>query len=333
MPRDLDTLEKLGLRDIPRWFREKYRVQSLLPASQQHNSRQSPYRWKSPDGPNLNRPAKAIQWPPFTGTDAAPMTTLAHAPHNFPELTTSPGFGETEKTATYTQSLRPNNTLDFAEYQRFLPQTNVLGSGRLTGQYPYGSLNFSDVCPQIPALAQPQNNDLGGKFEQLTIDTVPGNFDMDPLGSNATIRTSQNPSKALYPDPMGNPSSLLRQQQQQQAAFLRNYGIRGDPRANGGSTFGSGHGSLATFSNPTLAPNGTQIATFVGGGPGGGGGNIDTGTGTIPGNNNGGQFQAESIKGMSTPTNSRTPSPQGVTYAKDGNGNGNTRYKMPNFHK
>ncbi|KAE8394217.1 hypothetical protein BDV23DRAFT_18142 [Aspergillus alliaceus] len=36
MPNDLSTLEKLGLRDIPRWYREKYGIPSLLPNGHGH---------------------------------------------------------------------------------------------------------------------------------------------------------------------------------------------------------------------------------------------------------------------------------------------------------
>src|SRR5467141_5292046 len=34
MPTDLKTLEVLGLRDIPLWYREKYKLPSLLPFNQ-----------------------------------------------------------------------------------------------------------------------------------------------------------------------------------------------------------------------------------------------------------------------------------------------------------
>jgi hypothetical protein len=36
MPNDLSTLEKLGLRDIPRWYRDKYGIPSLLPNGHSH---------------------------------------------------------------------------------------------------------------------------------------------------------------------------------------------------------------------------------------------------------------------------------------------------------
>ena len=42
MPTDIFMLEKLGLRDIPRWYREKYDVPSLLQAGygNQHRGQQ-----------------------------------------------------------------------------------------------------------------------------------------------------------------------------------------------------------------------------------------------------------------------------------------------------
>lgn len=51
MPTDPAMLEKLGLRDIPRWYREKYNVPSLL--HQGHRGQQ----WKDDQGP-----FKAIQY-------------------------------------------------------------------------------------------------------------------------------------------------------------------------------------------------------------------------------------------------------------------------------
>ncbi|GMG08765.1 unnamed protein product [Aspergillus oryzae var. brunneus] len=63
MPNDLPTLEKLGLRDIPRWYREKYGIPSLLPNGHGHPRSHASHgqHWKDD---TVERGAmKSIQYP------------------------------------------------------------------------------------------------------------------------------------------------------------------------------------------------------------------------------------------------------------------------------
>ncbi|KAE8328353.1 hypothetical protein BDV39DRAFT_69748 [Aspergillus sergii] len=63
MPNDLPTLEKLGLRDIPRWYREKYGIPSLLPNGHSHPRSHASHgqHWKDD---TVERGAmKSIQYP------------------------------------------------------------------------------------------------------------------------------------------------------------------------------------------------------------------------------------------------------------------------------
>jgi hypothetical protein len=64
MPKDLKTLESLGLRDIPHWFREKHRLNSLLP----YNHDSQPY---TGDGNPFLAPPHAVQSPNNPGPEAA----------------------------------------------------------------------------------------------------------------------------------------------------------------------------------------------------------------------------------------------------------------------
>ncbi|KAL2821942.1 hypothetical protein BJX63DRAFT_175629 [Aspergillus granulosus] len=70
MPLDRSMLEKLGLRDIPRWYREKYNVPSLLPNGhglpRPHTANSQ--AWKDDAG------FKTIQYP-LLGTNAAEETS------------------------------------------------------------------------------------------------------------------------------------------------------------------------------------------------------------------------------------------------------------------
>jgi hypothetical protein len=71
MPTDPALLEKLGLRDIPRWYREKYGVPSLLPHGHrsQANNHQAQH-WREDAGP------KAIQYPSRVGFNGGDFHAL-----------------------------------------------------------------------------------------------------------------------------------------------------------------------------------------------------------------------------------------------------------------
>lgn len=62
MPTDPGTLEKLGLRDIPRWYREKYGIPSLLPNGHAHPRSHITHNQHWKDEP-IDRPMKTIQFP------------------------------------------------------------------------------------------------------------------------------------------------------------------------------------------------------------------------------------------------------------------------------
>ncbi|KAL4887046.1 hypothetical protein BJY04DRAFT_213009 [Aspergillus karnatakaensis] len=71
MPHDRSMLEKLGLRDIPRWYREKYNIASILPNGHGHprSASVTTQPWK--DDGNF----KSIQYPPQLG----PNTVSEHS--------------------------------------------------------------------------------------------------------------------------------------------------------------------------------------------------------------------------------------------------------------
>ncbi|KLJ13811.1 hypothetical protein EMPG_11265 [Blastomyces silverae] len=63
MPRDLETLGRLGLRDIPRWYREKYKVKSIA-GSDGMDSRTNAGRGWRQTGPMPQVPATGYAFPP-----------------------------------------------------------------------------------------------------------------------------------------------------------------------------------------------------------------------------------------------------------------------------
>lgn len=75
MPSDVRMLEKLGLRDIPRWYREKFGVPSLLQASYGNNTRGQQSQAA------INQPQhRAIQFQPTA--DVGPSALTGHSGHN-----------------------------------------------------------------------------------------------------------------------------------------------------------------------------------------------------------------------------------------------------------
>ncbi|KAF9891955.1 hypothetical protein FE257_002918 [Aspergillus nanangensis] len=71
MPTDPGTLEKLGLRDIPRWYREKFSIPSLLPNGhalpRSHPGPGQPWKDDASDRSTI----KAIQYPSRLGANGA----------------------------------------------------------------------------------------------------------------------------------------------------------------------------------------------------------------------------------------------------------------------
>lgn len=59
MPKDIDLLEKLGLRDIPRWYRERYNVPSLLSSGTRPSMVQG-QQWRDNQSPDHVVPKKFL---------------------------------------------------------------------------------------------------------------------------------------------------------------------------------------------------------------------------------------------------------------------------------
>ncbi|KAI5309119.1 hypothetical protein KEM55_004019 [Ascosphaera atra] len=82
MPTDPVTLGKLGLRDIPRWYRKLYNIPSLLPESEQENA--------PPEAPRLgwagSTPAPMPLKPLLEEGDDHSLTPMPHFPNAFSNM-------------------------------------------------------------------------------------------------------------------------------------------------------------------------------------------------------------------------------------------------------
>ncbi|KAK1142590.1 hypothetical protein N8T08_007566 [Aspergillus melleus] len=96
MPRDLPTLEKLGLRDIPRWFREKYNIPSLVPSGHGHPRAQGGHghHWKE-DLPD-RAGTKTIQYLPSVD----PNGTVDNSDAEKGPKQKSPGYAASQQNPT-----------------------------------------------------------------------------------------------------------------------------------------------------------------------------------------------------------------------------------------
>lgn len=167
-------LERLGLRDIPRWYRDKYGVSSLLSPGHHHPSRPSHQHWK--DGPNHHGGTfKAIQYEPnFVD---GPRNAIMPAPFPAQGMHDAAAVPMIIEAGIGGPGLRHKDMIDFTQAQN---QRGVHQPGTVidVSQSPYGVMDFSTAYPahghrSVPAPIQQapiqQNGGLGTKFDLLSI--------------------------------------------------------------------------------------------------------------------------------------------------------------------
>lgn len=152
MPRDLATLEKLGLRDIPRWFREKYSIPSLIPGGHGHPRAQGSHgqHWKEdiPDRTGI----KSIQYPShFDVNGAVDTSDVEKGPKQ-----RSPGYASSQQgsglipgSSRSTFPATNNNSPKVASHQK---QAGKHGNQYTTAAKRHDLLNF-DTLPEYPSLS------------------------------------------------------------------------------------------------------------------------------------------------------------------------------------
>lgn len=179
MPTDPAMLEKLGLRDIPRWYREKYGIPSIL---NNGNSNLRPQiapgpQWKDYTqnhvlNPALPSSARPIQYPTRLGITAA--------------VDGSSGVGEHQKQKSLSQSSfqqppgvargQTHSTRDVSQATE-TAQTQKHGTKNITGQ--------------------------GKKIDLLSFDPLPGYPTLDPIrrsSSDITLSASGDKDTSEEPD-------------------------------------------------------------------------------------------------------------------------------------
>lgn len=285
MPTDPAMLEKLGLRDIPRWYREKYGLPSLLPAGHQSSRAHSAHgqHWKDSDVPSRGA-FKAIQYPSRSGVHEPVSSASAAARGTDLALKQEP-VGE------YPQ----------AEHQPAINTTQA------QTRPSYGTANFPKVYPshkqatkQVPS----QQNGPTKKIDLLSFDPLHDYPNLDPIGGESTYSTAPATAaeeadrahreglvrslQSLVPSPVSGTPDLLpspldstscqirnkRQQQPQQPRSRRLYQPRSpaipeplDQNAIDVASFKNRHSSVATLSSPAsiISKSSTQMTSPLAG--------------------------------------------------------------------
>lgn len=261
-------LEKLGLRDIPRWYREKYGIPSLLPGGH-HNSRghANHHGQHLKDDTSDRRAFKAIQYPGRSG---------AHGTADTAATTGEVGKGLKQSP--------PTTTYASAQQQPALA---------MPGQRsPHGTANFlkthhpshKQMAKHVPG----QHNAPTKKIDLLSFDPLPDYPSLDPIGGNLSespysTTTAEDTDRAHREDLVrslqslvpasvsGNPdflpssfdstgSNTRNRKQQQQQRSRRLYQPRSqimipetDQNAVDIGSFKNRHSSVATLSSPASA--------------------------------------------------------------------------------
>lgn len=106
---DLVLLDKLGLRDIPRWYREKYGVASLLHSSYGNNRGQNQYPISEHAHQPVPQPThqptqRSLEWSPSAETPDAREHRAKQGRYKSPKSPRGPGFQSGKSRGNYTKS-------------------------------------------------------------------------------------------------------------------------------------------------------------------------------------------------------------------------------------
>lgn len=219
MPRELATLEKLGLRDIPRWFREKYNIPSLIPSGHGHPRAQGSHgqHWKE-DTPE-RAGMKSIQYSPQldlngsvdasdvekgskqkspggTGSQQSPAviqgpSRSSFSTNNSPKVASHPKqpgrYG-----GQFGSAVKRHDLLSFDPLPEY-PSLNAIGPG-------IGALNYSATRDEAEALDRMQHEELLRSMQALMPNSefLPTPFDVTPGASGQNRSKRVQKSRRLY---------------------------------------------------------------------------------------------------------------------------------------
>ncbi|RAL01171.1 uncharacterized protein BO80DRAFT_464827 [Aspergillus ibericus CBS 121593] len=208
MPLDLPTLEKLGLRDIPRWYREKFNTPSLLPNAHGH-SRPHPALAALP--PAEGNAVPAIEYssqPEMNGVlDAASLemevkrnpggksaiqqSLLALPGPSEPAYDSSKASGSQKHGARQASELRRLDLLSFDPLPEFLEYSSV---GSAPGNLCVSSYSRSQ---ETASFSNPTTNPLHGTFSgRHSLLPSPGAESPDYLMAASSFQGSQSQSRS-----------------------------------------------------------------------------------------------------------------------------------------
>ncbi|PLB50287.1 hypothetical protein P170DRAFT_508491 [Aspergillus steynii IBT 23096] len=282
MPRDLATLEKLGLRDIPRWFREKYNIPSLIPGGGHGHPRAQAgshgQHWKE-DVPDRTG-VKSIQYPSHLDLNGAVDTSdVEKGPKQ-----KSPSYTTSQQSSMVVPAPRSGfSTSNSPKVTSHQKQSGKHGSQYTSAAKRHDLLTFEPL-PEYPSL-----NAMGPGVGALTYPTARDDPEsLDRAQHEDFIRNMQ----ALMPNPefLPNPFDVTSGQNRSRKAQRSRRLYQPRPQLTGPE---------ARFDSPDYDTY-KNINPLVAAGP--------SGTSSLPKDSTGSQF-ASSITGPATEAPNRGVSP------------------------
>jgi hypothetical protein len=107
---DLDLLDRLGLRDIPRWYREKFGVSSLLQTGYGNNRAQHQLTFTENVSQPAHQPAqRAIEWSAAAESVENSERRPKQSRYKPPKSPRGPGFQPGKNRGNYSKGQQPRN--------------------------------------------------------------------------------------------------------------------------------------------------------------------------------------------------------------------------------
>lgn len=234
---DTQLLEKLGLRDIPRWYREKYSVASLQSGYGNKGGQSQFALTEHAHDPSPQSPQRSIEWSPSVDAPENNEHRSKQGRHKTPKSPRGPGFGpgKTRCNVTKVQQSRKN----YAESANITPTSSSPSSGDsfVIPKAPSHSHTATlTSAQQIPSGFSAQSKhlldkddqttkrrDLTTSFPELTVEETihafsrsgfrtksrrPFEYDRDKFGGDANVQSPSNGNPARV-NPVSHPSTSV----------------------------------------------------------------------------------------------------------------------------
>lgn len=224
---DVQLLEKLGLRDIPRWYRDKYSVPSLL-STYGNNRGQGQYAiTEHAHQPVAQSPRHSIEWSSSVDAPENKESRSKQSRYKAPKSPRGPGFGPGKARGNNSKTQQPRKNIAGPDNVTSSPTSSSSTSGdsfvipNAPDHSPDGTLSLTQqdlgrysaqsrhllgkdgtkaVC--IAELVTKESNNVYSKNGFRTKSRRPFEYNHDKFGGDANVQSPNNGNPAS-----GNPAT------------------------------------------------------------------------------------------------------------------------------